>query len=95
MPSTKTAKVVKKAPAVRLAAKEALDVLHQAFALLGYDEGPPSDLPASMFDDERETWALVRCGFCRKRGLALFAWNRRREYRCVVVCPKCGACEEA
>jgi hypothetical protein len=62
---------------------------------LGFVEGAPPHVPASIVDIDRRIYSRLRCGQCGHRGHKVTPMHRGSCYRLVCQCRKCGSEMEA
>jgi hypothetical protein len=57
---------------------------------MGYVDGPPPHIPASVVDIDRRVYRNLRCGECGHRGHKVTPMHRGSCYRLACQCSKCG-----
>jgi hypothetical protein len=57
---------------------------------LGFVDGPPPHVPASIVDIDRRIYSRLNCGACGHRGHKVTPTHWGREYRLLCRCRKCG-----
>jgi hypothetical protein len=62
---------------------------------MGYVDGPPAHIPASIVDIDRRICSHLKCGECGHRGHNVTPMHRGGVYRLVCECRKCHNQTEA